>query len=215
MSFSVKSLALGCLQVAAAVAVPLEARCDNTASQLAKLNDSTKPLDALSVLRAAAMKNLKLEDQRLTPPGPDCTLKNAAVRKDWYVEHGIDLPVCPSKSTDSRYLRDREDMSRSERKSFIEAVQCLREKPSAADPDFAKAARTRYDDLTAVHVNLTNFVHGTGSFLTWHRYFVWTFETALREECDYPGYMPVSRPLHGLTLVVLARVPRRLRSRLP
>jgi tyrosinase len=87
---------------------------------------------------------------------------------------------------------DRESLCDDEKKDFIKAVQCLREKPSIADPDFAKAARTRYDDLTAVHVNLTNFVHATGSFLTWHRYFVWSFEIALRDECGYPGYMPVS-----------------------
>lgn len=88
-------------------------------------------------------------------------------------------------------LKSREALCPSERKDFIEAVQCLRSKPSIADPSFAPAARTRYDDLTAVHVNLTNFIHGTGSFLTWHRYFVWSFEKALRDECEYPGYMPV------------------------
>jgi tyrosinase len=83
-------------------------------------------------------------------------------------------------------------MSPCARKNFIQAVQCLRSSPSIADPDFAQAARTRYDDLTSVHVNLTNYIHGTGSFLTWHRYFIWSFETALREECGYDGYLPVS-----------------------
>lgn len=31
---------------------------------------------------------------------------------------------------------------------------------------------------------------GQGNFLTWHRYLVHTYETALREECGYRGYQP-------------------------
>ncbi|KAF9529258.1 hypothetical protein CPB83DRAFT_852958 [Crepidotus variabilis] len=34
------------------------------------------------------------------------------------------------------------------------------------------------------------FIHGIGSFLSWHRYFVWAFEEALRDECDYFEYQP-------------------------
>lgn len=30
----------------------------------------------------------------------------------------------------------------------------------------------------------------TGTFLAWHRYFTWTYEQALREECGYTGYQP-------------------------
>jgi tyrosinase len=29
-----------------------------------------------------------------------------------------------------------------------------------------------------------------GNFLSWHRYFTWTWERALREECGYEGYQP-------------------------
>lgn len=29
-----------------------------------------------------------------------------------------------------------------------------------------------------------------GNFLSWHRYFTWTWEKALREECGYEGYQP-------------------------
>ncbi|KAI0017635.1 Di-copper centre-containing protein [Xylariomycetidae sp. FL0641] len=33
-------------------------------------------------------------------------------------------------------------------------------------------------------------IHGTGNFLTWHRYFTWAYEQALRNECGYNGYQP-------------------------
>jgi hypothetical protein len=41
-------------------------------------------------------------------------------------------------------------------------------------------------------VNQTMNIHGNGLFLTWHRYFVWAYEQALRNECGYKGYQPVS-----------------------
>ncbi|KAM0228848.1 hypothetical protein ACHAP5_011828 [Fusarium lateritium] len=33
-------------------------------------------------------------------------------------------------------------------------------------------------------------VHGVGVFLPWHRYAIWTFESVLREECNYTGSQP-------------------------
>jgi len=83
-------------------------------------------------------------------------------------------------------------MSKPDRKAYIEAVQCLRELPSKSDKAWASAAETRFDDFVAIHVNQTMFIHGNGLFLTWHRYFVWAYEQALRNECGYEGYQPVS-----------------------
>lgn len=91
-------------------------------------------------------------------------------------------------------------MSKNDRKAYIKAVQCLRELPSKSDKTWAPAAKTRYDDFVAVHVNQTLYIHGNGLFLTWHRYFVWAYEKALRDECGYQGYQPVSFDLfahHG------------------
>ncbi|KAM0190625.1 hypothetical protein ACHAPA_009838 [Fusarium lateritium] len=95
-----------------------------------------------------------------------CTIANAAVRRDW------------------------KTLSKKEKKSYINAVLCLRKKPSKADPTFAPGARTRYDDFVAVHINQTLSIHGTGNFFTWHRYFTWAFEQALRDECGYKGTQP-------------------------
>lgn len=55
------------------------------------------------------------------------------------------------------------------------------------------------------------YIHGNGLFLTWHRYFVWAYEQALRNECGYRGYQPVSPEnfqwlLAHLTLLVLELV---------
>ena len=34
------------------------------------------------------------------------------------------------------------------------------------------------------------YIHLTGNFLGWHRYFLWTYEQALRNECHYKGHQP-------------------------
>lgn len=83
-------------------------------------------------------------------------------------------------------------MSKPDRKAYIKAVQCLRTLPAKSDKSWAAAAKTRFDDFVAIHVNQTMYIHGNGLFLTWHRYFVWAYEQALRNECGYKGYQPVS-----------------------
>ncbi|KAG9230699.1 putative tyrosinase [Amylocarpus encephaloides] len=63
-------------------------------------------------------------------------------------------------------------------------------KPSITDPALVPGAKSRYDDFLYTHINQTLSIHGTGNFLFWHRYFTWTYENALREECGYTGYQP-------------------------
>ncbi|TDZ38838.1 Tyrosinase-like protein orsC [Colletotrichum spinosum] len=90
----------------------------------------------------------------------------------------------------ARYRRDWDAFSSQEKKDYIGAVQCMLTSPSKSDPEFALGARNRYDDFVAVHINQTTTIHGTGNFLTWHRYFVWAYEEALRNECGYKGNQP-------------------------
>jgi tyrosinase len=81
-------------------------------------------------------------------------------------------------------------MSTTERKAYISAVQCMFSSPSKSDPARVPGARTRYDDFVGQHINQTLFIHGTGNFLSWHRYYIYAYEKALRDECGYTGYQP-------------------------
>lgn len=63
-------------------------------------------------------------------------------------------------------------------------------KPPITPSSLVPGAMSRYDDFVATHINQTLSIHATGNFLSWHRYFVWTWEKALREECGYQGYQP-------------------------
>lgn len=71
--------------------------------------------------------------------------------------------------------------------AYLDAVLCLWQLPAQTN---LRNVTNRYTDLVALHQNLTAFVHWDGPFLPWHRYFVHTHETLLREECNYTGFLP-------------------------
>lgn len=100
------------------------------------------------------------------PNAQKCNLKNTAVRKEWST-------LTPAEKT-----------------NYINAVQCLAKKPAKTPAGIAAGAKNRYDDFVATHINQTLFIHGTGNFLSWHRYFTWSYEQVLRNECGYKGYQP-------------------------
>ncbi|KAK4182604.1 putative tyrosinase [Podospora australis] len=81
-------------------------------------------------------------------------------------------------------------LSGAERIAYTNAVKCLMAKPALLDPVEFPGSRTRYDDFVAVHVAQTFEIHSTASFLSWHWYFTWAYEQALRKECGYNGYQP-------------------------
>lgn len=104
---------------------------------------------------------------------------------------------------------DRSFFSKDEKVDYIDAVLCLQSTPSRTPADLVPGARSRYDDFVATHINQTLQIHYTvwsyshlfwptpnnaddnkGTFLTWHRWFIWEFEQALRNECGYKGTLP-------------------------
>ncbi|KAK7984787.1 hypothetical protein PG996_005974 [Apiospora saccharicola] len=85
---------------------------------------------------------------------------------------------------------DKGDLSDGEKRAYITAVRCLTSSPSKLDQTKYPGAKTRFDDFVAVHINQTMTIHGTGNFLSWHRYYTWAYEQALRNECGYNGTQP-------------------------
>lgn len=95
-----------------------------------------------------------------------CTLSNAHRRKEW------------------------DDLVPTEKREYIKAVRCLQTLPALSGAS-VPGAKSRYDDFVAVHMDgsgAERTIHNTGNFLTWHRYFLWAYEEALRNECNYSGY---------------------------
>lgn len=72
--------------------------------------------------------------------------------------------------------------SASRRLALVRAIKCLMSKPPSGR---FSAARSRYEDLVQLHQQMMPSVHNNALFLIWHRYFLWTFEQVLREECGF------------------------------
>ncbi|KAE8331017.1 hypothetical protein BDV39DRAFT_212441 [Aspergillus sergii] len=101
----------------------------------------------------------------LAAPGT-CTPERALVRKEW------------------------RELGYAERKDYIDALWCLRDRPSILSSEEYPGVRDRWDDFVATHINYTNNIHFNGLLLPWHRHFVYLWEMALREECGYKGSVP-------------------------
>ena len=98
--------------------------------------------------------------------GNTCSLRNLRVRREWGT------------------------LSKKQRKNYIKAVKCLQSKPALTPSTVASGAKTRFDDFVVTHINQTMTIHYTANFLSWHRYYVWLYEEALREECGFTGDQP-------------------------
>ncbi|KAK3117612.1 hypothetical protein LTR53_000840 [Teratosphaeriaceae sp. CCFEE 6253] len=115
-------------------------------------------------LEAQGLVNLVKYEAQYHPP-PSCNASSGYIRKEWF------------------------DLKAAEKTAYINAVLCLQKLP-AKSGSFAPGARSRFDDFVAVHINQTLVIHETANFLSWHRYFTWAYEHALRNECGYTGYQP-------------------------
>ncbi|CAH0014985.1 unnamed protein product [Clonostachys rhizophaga] len=133
-----------------------------TTSEVIQASDEISLLAGQAFQEAQAQVNeAGLEKRR-----SHCSWKNIRIRREWGT------------------------LSRKERKSYIDAVKCLQSKPARTPADVAPGAKTRFDDYVATHINQTLNIHYTGNFLTWHRYFTWVYEEALRNECGYKSTQP-------------------------
>ncbi|KAJ0123969.1 Tyrosinase [Diaporthe amygdali] len=81
-------------------------------------------------------------------------------------------------------------LSPSDQMSYLDAVDCILNKPSLTPPFNGSGVKSRYDDLLYTHIQQTFSIHYVGHFLPWHRYFVATYEHMLRTECGYDGAQP-------------------------
>lgn len=97
-------------------------------------------------------------------------------------------PTCCANEMSTRV--DFASMPAAERQSFTTAIQCLMRLPSALDSTQYPAATSRYFDYAVIHVAQSQYIHNSGFFPTWHRYFTHLFEQDLRSRCGYTGRYP-------------------------
>ncbi|KAF4899237.1 Tyrosinase ustQ [Colletotrichum fructicola] len=78
-------------------------------------------------------------------------------------------------------------LTNDEKSDYLQAVKCLMESPAKSG---ITGAISRWDELQSCHVEQSNFIHGVGAFLPWHRLFLRLQEMLLQNECGYKGALP-------------------------
>lgn len=121
-----------------------------------------------------------------TAPAP------APIPAPWSPPFGNGFPGKYQPCTEERVKirKDFDSMAPEERMAFTDAINCMMTKPSQLDQTVYPAATNRYMDYAVTHVNLTQQVHLSGFFLTWHRYYLHLFEQDLAAQCGYTGSFP-------------------------
>jgi tyrosinase len=97
--------------------------------------------------------------------------------------------VCSASAacTDPGKRRAWHTFSDDEKLEYINAELCLMETPARLD---LPGAKTRFDELQAIHQLQAYATHFVGAFLPFHRMMMHAHESALRNECNYTGYQP-------------------------
>ncbi|KAI6626321.1 hypothetical protein MCOR08_007232 [Pyricularia oryzae] len=160
--FWITAAVLTSVLLGGSAATPLEKRA---AYYKTAFRNGNYPLDVVDQLEADTMPKVS-EWVASKSNSNGCTLENAAVRKEW------------------------SDLSVPEREEYIAAVLCLMKRPSQAPKDEFPGALNRFDDFVAFHMTQAGPLHGPTNLFAAHRYFIWAYENALREECGYKGYQP-------------------------
>ncbi|KAI0474996.1 amino acid transporter [Xylariaceae sp. FL0804] len=78
-------------------------------------------------------------------------------------------------------------LSDAEKREYLRAEKCLMTSPPRNN---ITGAATRWDEMQWGHIVQSNYIHGNGAFLPWHRYFMRTHEHLLQSECGYRGGVP-------------------------
>lgn len=127
--------------------------------------------DAVNDLENTGRKQI---DAYIESTSKTCTKDKLMVRKEWYDKKSkfpspspLSLPgapYLPPNDADRLFVVDfRGDISKEQRKAWIDAFQCLLKSPSKLDPKQFPGAHSRYDDFVVVHMNQTLSIHGTVS----------------------------------------------------
>ncbi|KAI0878767.1 hypothetical protein GGS24DRAFT_516569 [Hypoxylon argillaceum] len=141
---------------------------DGWESKIEIFRNPVYPLDVVDKLEEATMP--KIDEYMTKKIAADknnkCTLETAAVRREW------------------------SDMSEAQRQEYTGAINCLLKLPPQSDKTRFPGALSRYDDFVAFHMTHAMQLHDNMHLFGAHKYYVWLFEQALRNECGYTGYQP-------------------------
>ncbi|POS73933.1 hypothetical protein DHEL01_v207667 [Diaporthe helianthi] len=109
------------------------------------------------------------------------------------IEAWLDQKIAAGKNNESHLidiLHDRSDLSEDQRQEYVAAVKCLMKLPPQSDKTRFPGAMSRFDDFVAYHMTHAMDLHSNYYLFGAHKYYVYLYEQALRDECGYTGYQP-------------------------
>ncbi|KAN0131516.1 Di-copper centre-containing protein [Lactarius tabidus] len=115
----------------------------------------------------------------------------------------VGAPYAPQNEACTRpsVRREWRAFSNRDKAAWIQAVNCLSHVPHdpsltpSVDPTISRippvnSSGSYYDDIVYIHMDLSFRIHFTGLFLPWHRWYLYSFEQALKKKCGYTGVSP-------------------------
>ncbi|KAK4170057.1 tyrosinase-like protein [Cladorrhinum sp. PSN259] len=97
------------------------------------------------------------------------------------------LPTTTKSSCTDNVRVEWNNMADADKLSYVKSVKCLIDaKPLGVWAN----ATSIWDEITWVHDQLSELIHGVDTFLPWHRYYLHMLKTLLKEHCSYTGPMP-------------------------
>jgi tyrosinase len=165
MKFATCAQVLSAAVIASSASVPIDGKrsVQHSSSQGTKIKAISWD-EAVQIMgedtSGSDAKVSSLSNTNASQPGPSCTDK---VRVEW------------------------NNLADADKLSFVQSVKCLMK---ATPLGVWANATSIWDEITWVHDQLSDRIHGVDSFLPWHRYYLHMFQTLLKEQCAYTGPMP-------------------------
>ncbi|KAK4197896.1 putative tyrosinase [Triangularia verruculosa] len=78
-------------------------------------------------------------------------------------------------------------LTRGEKSAYLDAELCLMDHPATLG---LRGAKTKFDELTTVHILESEIAHFVGAFLPFHRLYIHAHDVTLRTLCNYTGPHP-------------------------
>ncbi|ETS87965.1 hypothetical protein PFICI_01793 [Pestalotiopsis fici W106-1] len=79
-------------------------------------------------------------------------------------------------------------LSDDDKTAYLDAVSCLTTHEAVFG--LYDGATTLWDEQQYLHLTMSNYIHGVGQFLPWHRYYMTLHEKLLQTYCGYTGGIP-------------------------
>ncbi|KAK0747417.1 hypothetical protein B0T21DRAFT_278271 [Apiosordaria backusii] len=92
-----------------------------------------------------------------------------------------------AKCTNPRVRKAWHTLTTSEKTAYLDAELCLMNKPATLG---LRGAKTKFDELTSVHILESEIAHFVGAFLPFHRLYIHAHDVSLRTLCNYTGPHP-------------------------